>query len=250
MAEFTAATQQSTPDERTSDAIPDAGKHPSRSPKAEVHINSDEISAVLAQSLGNAGGAALTPDSNIGSGAPTIKDQQVSFDGDLVHGQFLTEIAGKDVWVTISGHSETKMVMPVRANRIQSGRSQRSGFARESSAAEEVGRARDRLKLPDGVGSMKVENRQLVMQQNDCACRAFEPGAAILRSKDLQYTPVGGRDTSSETPSHPILSRYLPNHRPESFIVRRCVLKSTYASPKRWLYPSAHSKLSIKLQAW
>ena len=80
------------------------GKQPLRPAKAEVHINSDEISAVLAQSLGNAGGAALTPDSNIGSGAPTIKDQQVSFDGDLVHGQFLTEIAGKDVWVTISGH--------------------------------------------------------------------------------------------------------------------------------------------------
>ncbi len=58
--------------------------------RREVHINSDEISAVLAQSLGNAGGAALTPDSNIGSAAPTIKDQQVSLDGDTVHGQFLT----------------------------------------------------------------------------------------------------------------------------------------------------------------
>src|ERR1700727_16866 len=64
-------------------------------PKAEVHINSDEISAVLAQTLGNAGGASdLSPDSNLGV-APTIKDQQVSFDGDQVHGQFLTQIAGK-----------------------------------------------------------------------------------------------------------------------------------------------------------
>lgn len=72
--------------------------------QAQPKVNSDEISAVLAQALGAAGSAGLTPDSNIGSGAPPIKDQQISVDGDLVHGQFLTEIAGKDVWVTIAGH--------------------------------------------------------------------------------------------------------------------------------------------------
>lgn len=41
---------------------------------------------------------------NVGSSAPTIKDQQVSMEGDIVHGKFLTEIAGKDVWITVSGH--------------------------------------------------------------------------------------------------------------------------------------------------
>jgi hypothetical protein len=29
-------------------------------------------------------------------------------DGDVVHGRFLTQIAGKDVWVTISGHMGEK----------------------------------------------------------------------------------------------------------------------------------------------
>jgi len=72
--------------------------------KADATVNSDQISAVLAQALGVAGAGGLSPDSNIGSGAPPIKDQQVSVDGDLVHGRFLTEIAGKDVWITISGH--------------------------------------------------------------------------------------------------------------------------------------------------
>ncbi len=76
----------------------------SSQPQAQPKVNSDEISAVLAQALGAAGSAGLTPDSNIGSGAPPIKDQQISVDGDLVHGQFLTEIAGKDVWITIAGH--------------------------------------------------------------------------------------------------------------------------------------------------
>ena len=38
----------------------------------------------------------------------TIKDQKVTYDGDMVHGQFLTEIGGKDVWITISGHMGQK----------------------------------------------------------------------------------------------------------------------------------------------
>ena len=53
---------------------------------------------------GAAGSAALSPDSDVGSGTPVIKDQQVTMDGDIVHGKFLTEIGGKDVWVIISGH--------------------------------------------------------------------------------------------------------------------------------------------------
>lgn len=57
---------------------------------------------------GSAGVAALSPDSNVGSGEPNIKDQQVTMDGDIVHGKFLTEIGGKDVWVTISGHMGEK----------------------------------------------------------------------------------------------------------------------------------------------
>jgi len=80
------------------------------SAKADPRINSDEISSAVAKMLGggSAGTAALSPDSNVGSGEPTIKDQQVTMDGDIVHGKFLTTIAGKDVWVTISGHMGEK----------------------------------------------------------------------------------------------------------------------------------------------
>ena len=72
-------------------------------PKAEAHLGSDGIGALLAQAAGAAGSGGLLPDSILGSGEPNIKDQQVSYEGDVVHGKFLTEIAGKDVWVTISG---------------------------------------------------------------------------------------------------------------------------------------------------
>ena len=159
-------TQQTTSTNGPSDAKPDAGQASSPAPKAEVHINSDEISAVLAQSLGNAGGAALTPDSNIGSGAPTIKDQQVSFDGDLVHGQFLTEIAGKDVWVTISGHIGDKDgYATFEPTEFKVGDLSVPVSLVNPALQKKLAEQRDRLKLPDGVGSMKVEHSELVMQQ-------------------------------------------------------------------------------------
>jgi hypothetical protein len=80
-----------------------------QSSKAEAGVNSDGIGAAISQILSaSAGAAALSPDSDVGSGAPNIKDQKVDYDGDIVHGHFLTEIAGKDVWVTISGHMGQK----------------------------------------------------------------------------------------------------------------------------------------------
>jgi hypothetical protein len=77
------------------------------SSKVEPQINSGEISAAISQMLG-ASGAGLTPDSDVGGGMPNIKDQKVTYDGDMVHGQFLTEIGGKDVWITISGRMGQK----------------------------------------------------------------------------------------------------------------------------------------------
>ncbi len=81
----------------------------SSQPKAADHLSSDGISALLAQAAGAAGGGGLSPEADIGgSGEPNIKDQQVTYEGDVVHGRFLTEIGGKDVWVTISGHMGSK----------------------------------------------------------------------------------------------------------------------------------------------
>jgi hypothetical protein len=78
-----------------------------QSPKAGAGINSEAVGAAISKLLG-ASGAGLTPDTNVGEGAPNIKDQKVTYDGDTVHGQFLTEIGGKDVWITISGHMGQK----------------------------------------------------------------------------------------------------------------------------------------------
>jgi hypothetical protein len=177
MAQFEQATQQAqtsapvtsvplqaqTPPSQASQV---GSSPPVASPKAEVHINSDEISAVLAQTLGNAGSSGLTPDSSIGSMAPTIKDQQVSFDGDLVHGQFLTEVAGKDVWVTVSGHiGEKDGFATFDPTEFKVGDLSVPVSLVNPALQKKLGEQRDRLKLPDNVGDVKVENGELVMQQ-------------------------------------------------------------------------------------
>ena len=139
--------------------------------KAEVHVNSDEISAVLAQALGAAGGGAaaageLSPDSNIGSGAPTIKDQQVSMEGDVVHGQFLTEIAGKDVWITVSGHLGSKDgYATFDPTEFKVGDLNVPVSLINPALQKKLAEQRDRLKLPDNVGDVKVQGGELVMQQ-------------------------------------------------------------------------------------
>jgi len=134
--------------------------------KAEVRFSSDEVSAVLAQSMGNAGGPTLTPTSDVGSAAPTIKDQQVSFDGDVVHGQFLTQIAGKDVWITISGHlGEKHGYATFDPTEFKVGDLNIPVSMVNPALQKKLAEQRDRLKLPDNVGNMKIENSQLVMQQ-------------------------------------------------------------------------------------
>jgi len=172
MADFQQATQRAnTSDNSASAAAQSTGSQPaptassdttSVSAKPEVHINADEIGAVLAQSLGTAG---LTPDSNVGSSAPTIKDQQISFDGDLVHGQFLTELAGKDVWITVSGHiGEQNGYATFDPTEFKVGDLSIPVSLVNPALQKKLAEQRDRLKLPDNVGGMKVENGELVMQ--------------------------------------------------------------------------------------
>jgi hypothetical protein len=97
----TSQSQQSIPQP------PQSSSSASSGPRPEANLSADAVSAMLAQTLGG-GASGLSLDSNVGSGSPNIKDQQVTMDGDVLHGKFLTEIAGKDVWVTISGHMGEK----------------------------------------------------------------------------------------------------------------------------------------------
>jgi len=146
---------------------------------SEVRLNAQEVTAALAQAAGAlpGPGASSTAQSSgpapsgldsltgdLGARQPTVKDSQVTFEGDQVVGQFLTQVAGKDVWVTLKGHLGSK-----------------DGYATFDPTEFKVGdlnvpvslvndqfqkrlvEQRDRLKLPDSVGGIKVENGEVVL---------------------------------------------------------------------------------------
>lgn len=161
MADFQQAVQQSsTP---VASVALGTNQTAASESKPEVRITSDEISAVLAQSFGNTG--ELKPDTNLGAGAPTIKDQSVNFDGDTVHGQFLTEIAGKDVWITLSGHiGEQNGYATFEPTEFKVGDLNVPVSLVNPALQKKLAEERDRLKLPDSVGGLKIENSELVMQ--------------------------------------------------------------------------------------
>jgi hypothetical protein len=174
MEQFEQTTQQSSPAYTASyQTTPSQTQQTVATPqsKAEVHLTSDEVGAALAQAVGAAGAGAagtgeLAPDFNLGGGAPTIKDQQVSFEGDTVHGQFLTEIAGKDVWVTVSGHLSSKDgYATFEPTEFKVGDLNVPVSLVNPALQKKLAEQRDRMKLPENVGDLKVQNGELVMQQ-------------------------------------------------------------------------------------
>jgi hypothetical protein len=148
-------------------------------PPAEVRITSNEVSAALAQAAGQIplaaasqaipGGLVSSPSSSdvpVAPGQPEVKDYQVSFDGDVAHGQFLTQIAGKDVWVTLSGHLGSKDgYATFDPTEFKVGDLNVPVSLVNDALQKKLNEQRDRLKLPDNVGGMKVENGELVMTQ-------------------------------------------------------------------------------------
>jgi hypothetical protein len=97
---------------------------------------------------------------------PNILDQQVSFDGDQVHGQFLTNIAGKNVWVTVSGHLGSKDgYATFEPTEFKVGDLSVPVSLVNGPLQKQLAEQRDRLKLPDNVGGVKVENGELVLRQ-------------------------------------------------------------------------------------
>lgn len=142
--------------------------HVSGQPGAETRISSEEVAAAL--SAANPQPVAsnpLTADTSLTADQVPVKDQQVVFDGDQVKGQFTTQIAGKDVVVTFRGKLGAKNgyvdfvptsfqvgSMPIPASLVQE--------AFEKKVLNDPA-TKDKLKLPDFVNDLKIENGQLVL---------------------------------------------------------------------------------------
>ena len=148
---------------------------------AEVRLNAQEVAAAIAQASGmlspGAGSVGPTAQSapsasdgvnplsgDLGPGEASVKDYQVNFEGDVAKGQFLTHVAGKDVWVTLEGHLGSKDgYATFDPTKIKIGDLEIPVSLVNDQLQKRLAEQRDRLKLPDSIGGIKVENGEVVL---------------------------------------------------------------------------------------
>lgn len=149
---------------------------PAGQPPMEVHLNADEVSAAIDQAAGALSTAVpatglpssvpSSADAPLATGQPEIKDYQVTFDGDVARGQFVAQIGGKDVYVTLTGHLGSKDgYATFDPTEFKVGDLDIPTSLVNGALQKRLTEQRDRLKLPDDVGSIRVENGELVMTQ-------------------------------------------------------------------------------------
>jgi hypothetical protein len=147
--------------------------------ESEIRMNSGELSAGLAQATGlppattpapantstsaPSGSSPASPAMEFPGAVPSIKDYQVSMDGDIIRGQFLTQIAGKDVYLTLAGHLGAKDgYATFDATEVKVGDLSVPASLVNGVLQKKLAEQRDQLKLPDNVKDLKVENGELV----------------------------------------------------------------------------------------
>jgi hypothetical protein len=137
--------------------------------ESEIRMSSGEVSAAIAQAAGllpstaRASGPSATPATEFPGAVPNIKDYQVSMDGDVVRGQFLTQIAGKDVYLTLAGHLGSKDgYATFDATEVKVGDLSVPAALVNEVLQKKLAEQKDQLKLPNNVKDIKVENGELV----------------------------------------------------------------------------------------
>jgi len=137
--------------------------------ESEIRISSEELSAALAQATqlpppANSSSPA-PPEGPEGSpsAAPNVKAYQVSMEGDIVRGQFLAQIAGKDVYLTLAGHVGAKDgYATFDVTGVKVGDLSVPASLVNEAVQRKLAEQRDQFKLPNNVKDVKVENGELV----------------------------------------------------------------------------------------
>src|ERR1700730_339945 len=148
----------------------------------EVHFSSDEVSAEIAQSTSSPAAAApntasassrpvaapdsakplstpaSAPNAVVETGQVQVKGYEVKLEGDVARGQFVAQIAGKDVYVTLAGHLGSQDgYVTFDPTEFRVGDLSIPVSLVNSALQKKVTEPRELLKLPQGIASMRVE---------------------------------------------------------------------------------------------
>jgi hypothetical protein len=144
----------------------------------QVHLTAPEIAAAIAQSTGalpaagtqsaSPADSAQVPDVtaafNAADGEPNVGEPVVTFEGDLMKGQFASELGGKKVYVTVTGHLGSKDgYATFEPTEFKVGDLNVPVSLVNDALQKKMLEQRDKMKLPDYVSGVRVENGELVV---------------------------------------------------------------------------------------
>ena len=146
---------------------------------SEVHLTANEIGAAIAQAGDVPASATPAVAANSGSSPnaateagpgsmdpASLQEPIVSFEGNIVRGQFVSELAGKKVYITVAGHLGAKEgYATFEPTEFKVGDLNVPVSLVNSALQKKMMEQRDRLKLPDFVSDVRVENGELVIKQ-------------------------------------------------------------------------------------
>jgi hypothetical protein len=141
---------------------------------AEVRFTSDEVSAEVAENMAPSSPAAgstgnkppNSPDAVVAQGDVQVKDYQVKLEGDVARGQFVANVAGKDVWVTLAGHLGSQDgYVTFDPTEFKVGEFNIPISLVNSALQKKLAEQRDQLKLPPNIASLRVQDGELVIAQ-------------------------------------------------------------------------------------
>jgi hypothetical protein len=149
---------------------------------SEVHLTAEEIGAAIAQAtvqgsaplpsqptVVSSGTATTDPASAIAPGtldASSMGEPLISMEGNVVRGQFLTEVGGKKVYVTLAGHLGAKGgYATFDPTEFKIGDLNIPVSLVNDALQKKLLEQRDRLKLPEFVSDVRVENGELIVKQ-------------------------------------------------------------------------------------
>ena len=144
----------------------------------EVRLTPGEVNAAIQQASGAVPAqpsvttaASSTPDMNapISAGAinmDNLPEPKVTFEGDQIKGQFVTDVGGKQVTVTVAGHLGSRDgYANFEPTEFKIGDLEVPVSLVNEALQKKMLEQRDRLKLPDYVSDVHVENGELVVKQ-------------------------------------------------------------------------------------
>jgi hypothetical protein len=140
-----------------------------RGEPAEARFSTEEMNAALQQNAQEQAVPQTAPgrDQPAGSGpAPGVSDTQVAFIGDHAAGQFVAHMPGKDIYLTFSckiGVADGYATFEFTEARIGNLPVPLSLINPQLQNKLQEPEVREKLKLPDYVAGLRIENGQLVV---------------------------------------------------------------------------------------